>query len=63
MVSPMEAEVAPARLETVGATLVTVAVPVYSVAPPSLSLIFAFTLRVPLSVVAHVVVFEVPKSP
>ena len=49
--------------DAVGATFVTVTVPVYSVVPPSLSLILALTLRVPLSVVAQLVVLEAPKPP
>ena len=40
----------------VGPTLRTVTMSVYSLVPPSLSLILALTLRVPLSDVGHVAV-------
>ena len=45
----------------VGATFRTVTVPVYSLVPPSLSLILALTLRVPLSVVGQLAV-AVPEN-
>src|SRR5919198_1031569 len=46
-----------------GGTLLTVTEPLYSVSPPSLSRTFAFTDRVPLSVVGQVATFEEPKVP
>src|SRR5229473_3344582 len=48
---------------TVGATLLIVTDAVYSVVPPSLSRIFPFTVRVPLSVVGQLAVFDKPNAP
>ena len=47
----------------VGATLSIVTLAVYSVVPPSLSLIFPFTVREPLSFVEHVAELVPPNAP
>src|SRR5690349_7281210 len=47
----------------VGATLLMTTVAVYSFVPPSLSRMVPFTVRVPLSVVAQLLVAVGPKAP